>query len=290
MKWSYSQFKSFACPRRYYLERVEKIPVPRAANLVCGSTLHEGLAAIFKGEDPIKAFRQACLREKLDQAQWKGSSRWAARQNQATWEAYAPGVLASYRAHYGPRLDKPKIWREHPYVERKEEIDLPDGDKLVVIMDLVTEDGIIIDHKGVGRLPDRDSHERYRLDLQLKLYAWAYHKKFGELPRGTQYDFVVLTKLPQFDRSPVYPITMADIEMAHEDIEQIVRTIYWHHETGIWPRNRSCCLDFNELCPFYAHCFGVPKPQEDALAPLFPEDEVSPAIAQTSGGPHGTAG
>lgn len=77
------------------------------------------------------------------------------------------------------------------YASRVEQVELKDEVSIAGVevpmqfrMDLVTTDGIIVDHKTVGRFVPRLDYS-----MQFDLYAYAYYRKYGRLPRGIEYHY-----------------------------------------------------------------------------------------------------
>lgn len=80
-------------------------------------------------------------------------------------------------------------------VQDRFEIEFEDTDwTFLGFMDLVTEDGVVVDNKLLGRTPAQDDVDR---DLQLTAYALGYQQKYGRLPESLRLDCVIKTKTPK---------------------------------------------------------------------------------------------
>lgn len=103
----------------------------------------------------------------------KESGKYARRDISAIINCYKDYYLKVYPL-YQSRVDR---------VEVEGSVNIPGiGVPLDYRMDLLTTDGIVIDHKTVGRIiPDIE------YSLQFDLYAYAYYKEYGRLPSRVEY-------------------------------------------------------------------------------------------------------
>ncbi len=62
------------------------------------------------------------------------------------------------------------------------------------IIDLIEEDGTIVDHKCSKRSPSQVDIDR---DIQLSAYQLAYRSIHGQDPKGLRYDYIVRNKAPK---------------------------------------------------------------------------------------------
>jgi len=62
------------------------------------------------------------------------------------------------------------------------------------VIDLIEEDGTIVDHKCSKRSPSQIDIDR---DIQVSAYHLGYKSLFGRDPKGLRYDYVVRNKTPK---------------------------------------------------------------------------------------------
>lgn len=164
---SYSAFSKFEqCARRWWFDYVrypeEKADIPA---FVIGNAYHSAIAAMYKGE-PLEACVELYVRE-LSKGIWTNFKDSEGLKDAIAF--YYSNIYPQYRS----RVES---------VESERTINLPDlGVPFMFKMDLVTVDGILIDHKTVGgRAPGINFND------QLNLYSVAHMTHSGRLPRETQ--------------------------------------------------------------------------------------------------------
>ncbi len=114
---------------------------------------------------------------------------------------------------------------------------------LLGYIDLVDDDGYIIDHKVAKRSwPKNQEHK----DLQLTAYSLAYKRLKGKCEKGLRYDVMVRTKEPK--------IQQLLTKRTNEDIKRFKKLLsYVNHsiETGIfYPNENYMCpsCGYSDLC------------------------------------------
>ena len=107
-------------------------------------------------------------------------------------------------------------------------------------MDLVTEDGEVVDNKLLTRTPNQADVDS---DLQLTAYAFGYWHKYGELPKSLRLDCVILNKTPKFVRVETKR-TEADINKFLRQLgvwgDMITQGIVYPNPNGWWCSEKSC--------------------------------------------------
>lgn len=107
-------------------------------------------------------------------------------------------------------------------------------------MDLVTEDGEVIDNKLLTRTPPQADVDS---DLQLTGYAFGYWHKYGELPKALYLDCIILNKKPKFVRLETKR-TEADINKFLRQLgawwDAITSGVVYPNPNGWWCSEKSC--------------------------------------------------
>lgn len=259
MKISHTQIEDLACPKRFKFKRVLRLEERLSAYLLCGDSIHKGMEALNIGGDPIKGYSDFMALGKTKAGftgcEWPNKARWDARESLKTWSEYAPKALRDYRSYWAGKMPKPMSDNDgNLCVEKLWEIDIRDGHGIWVKIDLITDDGVVVDYKTAGSANNVKDIEALHISQQTMIYAWAFWKKFGEPPAGARYDFFVLTKTPTYQRTPDFKIDMDEILRINDDIEQYIQEVNWRHAEDNWPRRRSECFNYGRACPFMAAC------------------------------------
>lgn len=183
---SYSSISKYLrCPRQWYYDYVVA-PEKKEENLslTLGTVYHTALERLYSERDyeaGLAAFNEISANH----------GRRAHREVEGIMECYKQYYLSVY-PKYASRVES---------VELKGTVAIPGVEvPLEYRMDLVTTDGIIIDHKTVGRMEPDLEHS-----LQFDLYAYVFYKQNGVLPRGAEYHYAykdsgkvkVVSKVPK---------------------------------------------------------------------------------------------
>lgn len=184
MKFSVTKINTFlTCPRAYYFKYVLGMQQPPNDKLFFGNAIHEGIAAFYKKQNPIKAFRKvvATGQNKPPQFQtdkYVGEGEKVLEQyiNKAPY--FRPKIVEEFR----------EINLTHPI--SGEAIPYP----FIFKIDLITEDGYIVDHKttsGTGKT-------QYETDrIQAIAYCMAYRGMFGVRPKAFIQNAITKHKVPR---------------------------------------------------------------------------------------------
>lgn len=165
---SYSSVNKYLdCPQKWYYDYViAKDKKETSTALTLGSVYHEALEKLYLDGDyegGLALFSQLA----------SDSGRFAQKGIEMLRKCYENYYMSIY-PQYQSRVEK---------VEVKDQISVPGIPiPLEYRMDLLTTDGVIIDHKTVGRMvPNID------YSLQFDLYAYAYYRMNGVLPSRVEY-------------------------------------------------------------------------------------------------------
>jgi hypothetical protein len=152
-----------------------------------GSAIHSGLAAFYKGEDPVKEY-----------IHFTKSQTWQ-KPKDYNDDKYIPDgikILEAYKKE-GTYFDPNPDW-----IERKELIKFANpvtGEQIEMpfsfTIDLITKDEYIVDHK-TSSSSKGDQSETNR--IQGIAYWMAYKSIFGKPPKGFIQNIIVKQKTPKF--------------------------------------------------------------------------------------------
>ncbi len=173
-----------ACPLRYRYAHVLRLPVPLEPNAMYGSALHRAVAEYYRRklaghpvalEDLQAAFRAA----------------WVA-------EGFLSAEHAEGRLEQGLRTLALFFAREEERGKLPEFVERPFSfmlgtNRVTGRWDLVEQENggtVIVDFKSSDVFNQRIADERARDSLQLDVYALAYQRAFGELPKSVELRFL----------------------------------------------------------------------------------------------------
>ena len=134
-------------------------------------------------------------------------------------------------------------------VEQKFEIQMKEYEKVIIFwyFDLVTEDGIVIDHKTTGETTHKQWSQKYvDRNHQLTIYDLAYRKIYKQEPKELRIDALKrLKEWPEFahistHRSPIQILSLV----------QLMHRMKQFQELWIFYPNYSHCdsCDFSDSC------------------------------------------
>lgn len=239
---SVSQLKQFLfCPVAYfkiYYEGADRMP-PNIY-MIYGSAIHEALAMNFKEKIRLKkdiplqevknVFRNymylECKKERIGFPQ------------DMIDEGYFS--LENYMSNVAPTIQPISV-------EEKFEIKLKNFPFTIMgYIDVITEDGLVIDHKSAGkswrstwRQPTVDK------DIQLTLYAVAYRKLFKKRESGLCIDV-----LPRDPKIPYHRIKTHRTDKQVKDLLDLMTNMEKICQLGVF----APCLSNCHKCPFESTC------------------------------------
>lgn len=185
---SVSQIKMYLhCPAQYYFHYVKGIQVPPKGSMVLGKAVHKALEYYFghklflgkpaSTKDVLDVFSDYFDKERIG-AVWDEEAG-AAKDDGA-------GLIKLYISELAPSITPLAV-------EHKFEVQIA-GTTLLGYIDLITTDGLIIDHKVSKRTPSENAASE---DIQLSAYALGYRYLYGSLPQGVQFNYLVRNKVPK---------------------------------------------------------------------------------------------
>jgi putative RecB family exonuclease len=244
---SISQVQSYlACPLKYRFQYVEKIPRPwQPAALAFGSSVH--IAIEWFHRQRLLGFTPELgqVLELFDE-DWRGQ-----RKDALVFSEREDGDALARKGQEMLRLyvSEAATSQQPVAVEDPFDVELTDpesGEILEVslrgIVDLVEEDGTLVDLKTAGRSFDAGSLERH---LQLSAYALAYLLLYGQIP-PLRLDVLLKTTKPRFERLPAFR-TVSELSWAAQLIRSVWEAIQTEH---FFPNPSWRCGE----CEYFAHC------------------------------------
>lgn len=187
--------KYLKCPRQYEFRYVNKLTESIGSGLIMGRAFHKGLQdATFKkgidGEilatDDVLDIYATAFQDEIENSDvdWNGDDPGETKDNGAK-------MLHKYYEEIGinsiPRLDENGI----PYAERKHTFEIVPGLKVMTVMDIIEDNGIIRDYKTSAKSPSAKVIDE---TIQLPTYALAYRDMFGEKETAVGLDYAVNLK------------------------------------------------------------------------------------------------
>jgi len=241
---SASKLKSFrTCHRQYYYKYVlpkSKRPVDQPGiSGIFGTALHKTIEAYYRDNvaNPTFYFQEYFFNSITEQE----------KTGVVKGVEWANKMLA-----VGKKILREFDWTRFDPMELEYEFLLPYPDKANPVfyvtgyIDMITRDGLIVDHKSQSRVPHQDFLDN---DGQFILYAWAYLQIYGKLPKAVIWNQLRTNKLVTVD-----VLTGFDQKLAYlvDDIMALVHK----KDTNIaaYPR-RQIDTTCQRECPFYGLCY-----------------------------------
>jgi putative RecB family exonuclease len=254
--YSVSQISLYlACPLKYRFQYVDQLPKAfRPAALAFGGAIHSAIEwfhrARMSGASPpldavLKVFEADWFAQNLDPLTFHfGETREAL-------ETKARAMLSVYLGSTNgcrPAAVEEPFALEIADPETGECLDVP----FRGIVDLVEEDGTLVDLKTAARATPQDDVDRH---LQLSSYALAVFLKTGEIPK-LRLDVLLKTSKPRLERIPTSRSLTQLAWVAH-----LIQRTSWAIEEGhFFPNPSWRCND----CEYLAACQawrGPDRPQ-----------------------------
>jgi putative RecB family exonuclease len=243
---SASQLQAYlACPLKYRFQYVEKIPPPwRPAALAFGGSIHAAIEHFHKARrDGKRPTVDEILR--IFEADWFAQNlvplvfgEWDSKESLAE---KGKAMLALYVEKAGDTLPRS--------IEERFEVELIDPStgeifdlRLVGVVDLVEENGTLVDVKTGARSVSQGDVERH---LQLSIYALAHFLETQKIP-ALRLDQLLKTKTPRLEQYPTSR-SVEDLSWTAQLAAMVARAI---DEGNFYPNPSWRCTE----CEYFAHC------------------------------------
>jgi len=238
---SVTQLKMYLrCPLQYFFRYGCDLKIPPTGDMTLGRTIHQTLGDNYRQK--LESRRDLPISDVTDifSDYWEREIQETVfRPDEKPGELKDQGVelLTAYHENIAPAVQPVEVERE--FLIDTGVTELP----LKGYIDLIDEQGIIIDHKTSKRSYPPNSAEK---DLQLTAYALAYRTLYGENESGVRLDVMVRNKQPK--------IQQLSGQRTIEDIKRFLR-IARQVERGIknevyYPNEGYMC----NICGYYDMC------------------------------------
>lgn len=237
MHVSISEIKCYLqCPQQHYFRYAEKIKKPSPVNVTMGR-VYDTVTQLFyqrllagqgmPDEELVKVVIENEVKRLQPDTDWQGE----------TPEKAIEQVVAAAKLY---REEGINGVRPRTYQDRFEVAFDNRSWTFLGFMDLVSEDGQVIDNKLLTRTPNQADVDS---DLQLTAYAFGYWHKYGELPRSLRLDCAILTKTPKLVRLETRR-TGADISRFLKQLgawgDAITGRVVYPNPNGWWCSEKAC--------------------------------------------------
>jgi len=230
------------CPFQYYLRYVKDIKPPDTAPQQVGKALHTAIAWIYECKQKaciLPPFSKAA--EIYEELLWNAGISTSPR---ATPYFRQKGrlVLRSYMSSLAPQLSPKEVeWGFR----------IPIGSlNFLGFVDLVTTDGVLVDHKVSFQNPLSIESRIEEAKRQMVAYTWAYRELLGQ-EKGVEIHFL----FP--DEARVIPVSVTDeaIDRIRHTFSEVAARLS-HPSELFAPRSGRHCA----WCPYKKYCVNVPNP------------------------------
>ena len=233
-KFSASRINTYkTCPRLYYFKYIEQLEEPKHILTIMGSALHKSIENYYlKGIPAQSTFMK----------EFYGGVSYAENQLGVVGKD-SPAQVAMLGRSIVDAID----WGLKPIeLEKSFELPFPNKENPVCILrgviDMILEDGIIIDHKSSKVQP---SKKKLSENYQFTLYAWAYRELYGKLPHKVYWHHLRTQQLIEAD-------VTKDFEEKLTNIVNDVKIILEDTQYEKVERNGFC----DHVCHFKDKCWS----------------------------------
>lgn len=245
---SYTQIDCMlSCPRKYCFRYIQRLPAPVGSALLLGRAYHKALEVNF--QEKVRTGTDVGMPVLLDafDSEWNRMLQ----HEEIQWDDESPAEIKDMgRRLVGIYMESVAPFVMPAEVERKFSIALPglDGYTLDGVIDLITDQGVIIDHKTSSK---SKSESDVAKDLQASAYAAAMLADPTLSEVWIEFHTAVKAKTPNIQRLA----TMRNrqdaewfIQLASEVLQQI--------KAGIFPPNPNSYLCSPRWCGYWERCKG----------------------------------
>ena len=188
---SITQIKMFLrCSLQYYFRYRRHIKIPPNSSMTMGRCVHQTIEDLYKKKIEKVEMTEEEVKERFSFHWAEESKETEFKRDEASEELKDEGIklIGKYVEDIVPTVNPKEL-------EKRFELEFENVPyTLVGIIDLIEEDGTIVDHKCSKRSPNQGEIDR---DIQLSAYQIAYRSLYGKDPKGLRYDYVVRNKTPK---------------------------------------------------------------------------------------------
>ena len=234
-EFSASRFNTYkTCARMFHYQYNEQLPRSVHAYTVLGSALHSAIEHFYKTKEQPSI---------LFSTKFNELSRAAA----SSETGIVAGNLVSKAHQIGQDILRQFDWGKlNPVeIELGFRFQFPAENPLVIMrgfMDMITEEGYIIDHKSAGKRPTK---AELATNPQFILYVWAYEQMYGKKPAKVFWNHLRTAELIEAD-------VLTDYDAKLQALVKTLRTILADTEYPKQPYGYFC----TNLCSFHDLCWS----------------------------------
>ena len=247
--YSYSQINMFLrCPRQYYFRYIEGKKIPPKSALTLGKSVHAGIEKNYSQK--VKTHQDIATADICDAYGdafdlLRKETLWLPEEKPGKIKDEGYGLIKVYQKEIAPSI-------QPATVEEKFTIEFLDVDYAFTgIMDLTTDNNLIVDHKTTTRTPSEDE---IRKNLQLTAYAMGFRHLRKKQEKQLRFDFMIRKREPE--------IMSITTERDEQDIHSFLKLIGYIHEaiqSGLFYPNINNRLCNEKWCGFWDLCQGGKK-------------------------------
>jgi RecB family exonuclease len=185
---SVTQMKMFLqCPLKYFFRYKEGIVVRPNSSLTMGRCFHKAVEALYRRKMKGEAID---IKDAFSSAWAEESTLTDFKKDENPGELKDEGIrlVEKYAEEIAPNIRPKEVEKEFELVFDNVAYTLKG------VIDLIEEDGTIVDHKCTKRAHAQAEIDR---DIQLSAYQIGYRSLYGRDPKGLRLDFTIRNKTPK---------------------------------------------------------------------------------------------
>ena len=232
------------CPRKFWYSYDMRILTPKTEGYFFGSAIHTGLEDYYNRKDPMQGIANALFGKKSNIGEEAKEGMDLHKLHKEAERIF--DIYPKQATKFKPLLVE--HFFEVPLVHPETKEKLPC--LFVGKMDLVTKDGIVVDHKTAGSKGNGFWLFERRNRLQASGYAYAYFMKYGKLPSKFVYNFIIkgnTRREPEVETKD-YAITLDDLCFFFDTCKEVLGAIV-RGETRNFTDTRHCrWCNYKDIC------------------------------------------
>lgn len=247
--FSVSKLKCYLrCPAVYYYRYILGLYPPPSSNMMLGTAIHGAIEHNFRKK------KETHQDLPVSDVQEFFSANFNYLKGQVLWEpGEVPGkikdegvkLLELYLTELAPKI-MPDLVEDVFHVKFENCSCIFKG-----IIDLVTEEALIVDHKTSGRSPIPEAVHK---DLQCTAYSLGFRFKTKRIEKGIAFDYLVRGKNPKLVR--------VETSRSQSDIDGFLRLlgrVMTAVQEGLFYPNSTGQFCTERMCQFWSECAGGRK-------------------------------
>lgn len=205
---SITQIKMFLqCPLKYFFRYKQGIKVKPNSSLTMGRSVHKAIEEFYRGKmkgetiDIKDAFSVSWDEERKD-------TDFKREENPGELKDEGVRLVDKYAEEIAPNVRPKEIEKDFELMFENFAYNLKG------IIDLIEEDGTVVDHKCSKRSPNQADIDR---DIQLSAYQIGYRFLYDQDPKSLRYDYVIRNKAPK--------VLQCQTERSQKDLDRFLKLL-----------------------------------------------------------------